>query len=129
MRPRAFGYFCTRPGLAGPDQRATADELSDFAECRGYNLAQIFTELEVPGSSAFALLMDALRSCGNPVVIVPGMCHFAQVPGLRRAMKEHIERETGARVLIIHNDRTVNPVEEKEQAHSEYRTQPPRSQP
>jgi hypothetical protein len=108
VRPRAFGYMCTRPGLAGPGQRATAEELSDFAGRRGYELAQIYTEHEGPGSPAFALLMDTLRCSGNLVVIVPGMCHFAQVPGLRSAMKEHIESETGARVLVVHSDHAVN---------------------
>jgi hypothetical protein len=27
--------------------------------------------------------------------------HFAHLPGLRTAMKDHLERETGARVVII----------------------------
>jgi hypothetical protein len=77
------------------------ENLAAYAKREDYTLAEVFLEREDSGSSAFAALIDALKRSESPIVVVPSMCHFAHLPGLRIAMKDLIERETGARVLVI----------------------------
>src|ERR1700735_72708 len=103
MRLPAFGYVRVP---AGPPECATQGprkELAEYADREGYVLSEIFTEHAESGSSAFAALVDALKDSEQPVVIVPALCHFAHLPALRSAMKKHVEQETGARIVIIHD--------------------------
>lgn len=98
----AFGYMRVGPGMpeggTGQDPRKA---LGEYAEREGYALAEVFTERDESGSSAFASLMDALYLSERPIVIVPSMGHFAHLPGLQSALKERIEQETGAVVFVI----------------------------
>jgi hypothetical protein len=104
MRLPAFGYMRI---AAGTPENATGqflrEALGAYAERAGYALAEVFVEREESRSSAFAALMDALYLSERPVVIVPSLCHFAHLPGLRLAMKQRIERETGALVIVMNN--------------------------
>lgn len=98
----AFGYVRLGPGLPeGGTEQDPRKALGDYAEREGYVLAEVFTERGESGSSAFASLMDALYLSEQPIVIVPSMCHFAHLPGLQSALKERIEQETGALVIVI----------------------------
>jgi len=89
------------PGVPEQSARRLRDELAASAEREGYTLGEVFIERDTGGSSAFAALIDALTQSKTPAVVVPDMCHFAHLLGLRVAMKDHLERETGARVVII----------------------------
>jgi hypothetical protein len=103
MRMPAFGYVRIAAGMPEDGTRQDPRKaLDEYAEREGYMLAEVFTDREESGSSAFAALMDALYLSKHPIVIVPSMCHFAHLPGLRSAMKERIEVETGARVVVVH---------------------------
>ena len=97
----ALGYMRLPPDISEQAERRLRAELAAGAEREGYTLGEVFIERDVGGSSAFAALIDALTQSETPVVLVPDMCHFAHLPGLRTAMKDHLERETGARVVII----------------------------
>jgi hypothetical protein len=96
-----LGYMRLAPDISEQSARRLRDELAVGAEHKGYTLGEVFIELDAGGSSAFAALIDALTQMKTPAVVVPGMCHFAHLPGLRAAMRDHLERETGARVVII----------------------------
>lgn len=101
MQRPVFGYLRIPdddPDSTECDLRKTMHE---YAAREGYVLAEIFTDRGTPDSSAFAELIDALKLSHRPVVIVPSMSHFAQLKGLRIAMRARIEQETGARVLVI----------------------------
>src|SRR5260370_1740624 len=100
MHPSAFGYVRI-PASASEQNLRKA--LADYAERAGYTLAEVFTEHEELGSSAFAALMDALKRSKTPIVIVPSIFHFAHLPGLGSALKNLIERDTCARVVLIHD--------------------------
>lgn len=97
----ALGYMRLAPDTSEQAARRLRAELAAGAEREGYTLGEVFIERDAGGSSAFAALIDALTQSKTPVVLVPGMCHFAHLPGLRTAMRNHLERETGARVVII----------------------------
>ena len=100
----AFGYVRIAAGMPeGGQGRDPQKVLGEYAEREGYVLDKVFVEREESGSSAFAALMDALYLSERPIVIVPSMCHFAHLPGLRLAMKERIEREAAALVVVINN--------------------------
>ena len=95
----AFGYIRIRGSESEHNLRKS---LAHFAARQGYELADIFTEYEELGSSAFASLMEALKCSKTTVVIVPTICHFAHLSALRIAIKNLIERETSARVVAIY---------------------------
>lgn len=58
MHSSAFGYVRVSASASEHDLRKA---LADYAEHAGYTLAEVFTEHEELGSSAFAALMDALK--------------------------------------------------------------------
>jgi len=97
----ALGYIRLASDISEQSARRLQDELAAGAEREGYLLGEVFIEQDRGASSAFAALIDALAQSKTPAVVVLGMCHFAHLPGLRAAMKDHLERETGARVVII----------------------------
>ena len=97
----AFGYMRLASDISEQSARRLRDQLAASAEREGYLLGEVFIERDADGTSAFAALIDALVQSKTPVVLVPSMYHFAHLPGLRTAMKDHLERETGARVVII----------------------------
>jgi hypothetical protein len=101
MRLSAFGYLRVIGHVSEQAAQDMRKDLAAYAEREGYTLAKVFMDQEDSGSSAFAALIDALNRSESPVVIVPSMGHFAHLPGLRIAMKNLIERETGAQVLVI----------------------------
>lgn len=101
MCSMAFGYVRVLGSGSEQTCQSLHEELADYAEREGYTLAEVFIEQDEIGSSAFAALMEALKRGQARIVIVPTMQHFAHLPSLRVAMKVHIERETGARVVVI----------------------------
>ncbi len=101
VRSSAFGYVRIAAHASEQAVRDMRKDLAAYAEREGYTLTEVFMEREDSGSSEFAALIDAISRSEPPMVVVPSMCHFAHLPGLRIAMKDLIERETGARVLVI----------------------------
>jgi hypothetical protein len=98
----AFGYVRIAADIPEGDTRQDPRRIVDeYAKREGYILARVFTEGPESGSSAFAALMDALYLSDHPVVIVPSIGHFAYLAGLQQAMKDRIEMETGALVVVI----------------------------
>lgn len=101
LRSSAFGYARIAAHASAQTVRDMRNDLAAYAEREGYTLTEVFMEREDSGSSEFAALIDAINHSEPPIVVVPSMCHFAHLPGLQIAMKDLIERETGARVLVI----------------------------
>ncbi|MFC9647923.1 MULTISPECIES: hypothetical protein [unclassified Streptomyces] len=85
----------------GVEDDALQNEMAAHAEREGFALERIFIERLRSNEPAFDCLTDALRTSRIRDVIVPSLWHFARLPGLQRAMREHIEQEIGARIWII----------------------------
>lgn len=100
MHPLAFGYIRLPAGASEQSAQDLRRDLADYADRQGYALAEVFAEHESFGSSAFAALIDALKRSRTSIVIVPSLCHFAHLPGLRSAMRDLIEQQTDARVFL-----------------------------
>lgn len=99
-----FGYM--RLGASDdPDENQTIErELAGYATREGFELERLFIErLGSDEESAFFALVDALKTSDIKHVIVPSLWHFARLPGLQAAMRDHIERELGARLWVIQN--------------------------
>lgn len=96
--PEAFGYFSV--GASAKDTELLQQEMTAFAESRNYRLSHVFIETEDKASSAYAALIDAVRAYGVTAVLVPSLDHFGHLPGVGLAMRQRIEDETGARVII-----------------------------
>jgi len=95
----AYGYIRMKR-CAATESDQLRQQMAAFAEREGYQLSEIFAETEDATSSAFAAMIDALRTDKVSVVLVPSMEHLGQMSGVSIALKAHIESETGARVII-----------------------------
>jgi hypothetical protein len=102
MRPLLFGYLHPQPGTPREVLDALKRQLTTYAEREGFCLGEIFVERPEANSSAFNGLLAALKQHEARAVAVPTLYHLARFPGLQLAMKEHLERETGARLLVMY---------------------------
>jgi len=102
MRPVIYGYMRLTAGRVdcGEEARARA-ELAAYAEREGLTLGPVFIEHIRASESAFQTMLDALRQGEVKNVLVPSLWHFARLPGLQEAMRQHIEQETGARLWVM----------------------------
>lgn len=108
MTPAMFGYMRQ---LAREDDKDESEaikrELAAHASREGFTLERMFIErLRSDEESAFFSLVDALKSTEVRHVIVPSLWHFARLPGLQAAMRDHIEREIGARLWVVQGSST-----------------------
>lgn len=101
-RPLILGYLRVDPGAAPEEVSRMRQSIAEFADREGFVLTEIFVETETTATSAFAALMDRLQHTEARAVIVPTLRHFAHLAGVSAAMKELVERQAGAQVLVIH---------------------------
>jgi hypothetical protein len=102
MPPGMYGYMRLAAGSeASSENEVLKAELKGHAEREGFTLEQMFTEQVQADEPAFDRLMEALRAGAVRDVIVPSLWHFARLPNLQKAMREHVEREIGARLWIV----------------------------
>ncbi|MFE5191821.1 hypothetical protein [Streptomyces sp. NPDC056628] len=81
--------------------------MAAHATREGFALERLFIErLGAEDESAFFTLIDALKATEVKHVIVPSLWHFARLPGFQAAMRDHIEREIGARLWIVQGAKT-----------------------
>ncbi|MFE9528322.1 recombinase family protein [Streptomyces sp. NPDC006631] len=104
MRPLMYGYMRLAVSDDPDENTAIEQELRRYTQGEGFELERLFIErLGSSEESAFFGLVDALKAAEVKNVIVPSLWHFARLPGLQAAMRDHIERELGARLWIIQN--------------------------
>ncbi len=98
--PLLFGYVRLREPGGSQHVPRLRKQLRDYAAREGYTLAEILVEHDRGGSSAFAGLLDLIERYPGSRAIVPSLDHLAELPGLRHAMRDLIQRETGRPVLV-----------------------------
>lgn len=101
MRRVIYGYMRVANSDAQDESERIKRELGQHAKREGFTLAEVFTESIRCAEPAFYTMLDALRRHGVEYIIVPSLWHFARLPGLQDAMRQHIEHETGARVWVV----------------------------
>lgn len=102
MRPLMYGYMrCAAIGDEGDETERIRQELQTYAEREGFLLGHVFAEGVSSSESAFHKLLDTIKRTDVKNVIVPSLWHFARLPGLQNAMRQHIEHETGARIWVV----------------------------
>ncbi|MGW6022153.1 recombinase family protein [Streptomyces sp. NPDC055099] len=102
MRPIVFGYMRLATGDHPSENETIERELAVHATHEGFELGRLFVErLGSDEESAYFTMIDALRTTDVNHVIVPSLWHFARLPGLQTAMRDHIEREIGAHLWVI----------------------------
>jgi len=106
MRPAIYGYMrVVSIDEAGDESERVKRELAAHAQREGFALDQVFTETVRCSESAFSVMLDALKHHEVKDIIVPSLWHFARLPGLQDAMRQHIEQETGARIWVVQGRR------------------------
>ena len=102
MRPAIYGYMrVVGSDIEDDEARRIKRELADYAQREGFALDQVFTENIRCSESAFYAMLEALKRHEVKDVLVPSLWHFARLPGLQEAMRQHIEQETGARLWVV----------------------------
>jgi hypothetical protein len=102
MRPVIYGYMRIVGDTAIDDEVARIQtELAAYARREGFTLDEVFAEKVSRSEPAFDCLIDALKRNDVRDIIVPSLWHFARLPGLQDAMRQHIEQETGARIWVV----------------------------
>ncbi len=99
-----FGYMrlAASDDDTDDENEAIKRELAKHASREGFTLERLFIErLHADEESAFFSLIDALKSTNVRHVIVPSLWHFARLPGLQAAMRDHVERELGVRLWVV----------------------------
>ncbi|GBQ01736.1 hypothetical protein SSP531S_31770 [Streptomyces spongiicola] len=102
MRPAIYGYMrVVGSDIEDDEARRIKGELADYAQREGFALDQVFAENIRCSESAFYAMLEALKRHEVKDVLVPSLWHFARLPGLQEAMRQHIEQETGARLWVV----------------------------
>ncbi|WP_314410100.1 recombinase family protein [Streptomyces kroppenstedtii] len=103
MQPAMYGYMrLTASGDAEDESVTIRHELATHAQREGFTLERVFIErVRVDEEPAFFTLIDALKTTEVKHVIVPSLWHFARLPGLQAAMRDHIEQVIGARLWVV----------------------------
>jgi hypothetical protein len=106
MRPTIYGYMrVASGGETDDDAQRIKHELTEYAQREGFTLDQMFTENIRCSESAFYAMLEALKRHDVKDIIVPSLWHFARLPGLQDAMRQHIEQEAGARIWVVQGQR------------------------
>ncbi|MGW1715598.1 recombinase family protein [Streptomyces sp. NPDC002156] len=106
MRPAIYGYMRVVSIEESDDESERVKrELTAYAQREGFALDQVFTENIRCSESAFSVMLDSLKLHDVKDIIVPSLWHFARLPGLQDAMRQHIEQETGARIWVVQGRR------------------------
>ena len=105
LRPVILGYV--RADAAATDDLLgwLHGELASYAEREGFSLAAVFVERSNAGRSALMALVGALRRREAEAVVVPALDHLSRISAGRHALRNLIERESGARVLVMYPPR------------------------
>lgn len=106
MRPAIYGYMRVVSSEEQDDEAQRIwRELAEYAQRGGFTLDQVFTESIRCSEPAFYAMIEALKRHDVKDIIVPSLWHFARLPGLQDAMRQHIEQETGAHVWVVQGQR------------------------
>jgi hypothetical protein len=98
-RPLLLGYVRLHLLMTDDELAHTKERLAHYAAVEGYTLGTVYVEQVHTAPAAFQALLEAANRYEVTAVVVPGMRHFA-VLGAPSSMKQHVERTTGARVLV-----------------------------
>jgi hypothetical protein len=114
VMPAAYAYLALPPHVAAaPDaQRAVAtarQELAGFAASRGYQLAEVFTDVRGRTESGLYELLAALRGGQAVAVVVPDVGHLRNAGCLAGADLPTATRYLRARLLPMHPDPGLRP--------------------
>jgi hypothetical protein len=76
--------------------------LADYAGREGFCLTRTLVERDPMRATAFDELIRALQAGEAEHAVVPALHHFAHFTGMQLAMKELLERHTGASLLVMY---------------------------
>lgn len=105
MKPVIYGYIRVVGSDDHDESQRVKRELAAYAEREGFTLDQVFTENATCSEPAFYTMIEALKRYNVKHLLVPSLWHFARLPGLQDAMRQHIEHETGARLWVVQGQR------------------------
>lgn len=103
LRP-LLGYLRVPLRMSDKDIECRRRELVAYAGAEGFAPERVFVDQGRMSTAEFAALINALRRGVAGYVLVPTLHHLVPFPGLHAAMKDLVERATGARVVVMSLD-------------------------
>jgi hypothetical protein len=97
-----LGYLRVGPLVSAAEIERLRRALADYARQEGFTLLRTFVDNSPMHTAALAELIDALRSGEAAYVLMPSLRHLAHFPGVQLAMKDLLESQTGAWVLVLY---------------------------
>ncbi len=103
-----LGYIRVSAATSDKEIEELRRALVAYANCDGFVLLRVFVDRHGTFTSGFSALFRALHSGAAQHVVVPALSHFATINGIRVVMKELLEAQTGARVLVLRAETEVS---------------------
>jgi hypothetical protein len=103
VRP-LLGYLRVAPAMADKRVEDLRRAMADFASSEGFVLERVLVDQSLLHTKAFVELVVALERGDAAHVVVPALHHLAHFPSVQLAMKELLEAQTGARVMVMHSE-------------------------
>jgi hypothetical protein len=101
MHPLALGFLHVSSGVVKAEISTWRKALTDFANCEGFALTDIYMEYAEGAMSGFASLVEAARRRRVSAVVIPGLNHFASLPSVQIAMKRLLVEQTGVQLFVL----------------------------
>lgn len=98
-KPLLLGYVRKHLLMSEDELADTKERLAYFASVEGFALGTVYVENVETVPAAFEALLDAVNRYQVTAVVVPSMRHFMDL-GSAASAKDHLERNSGARVLV-----------------------------
>jgi DNA invertase Pin-like site-specific DNA recombinase len=97
-----LGYLCVSNSASSRDVEDLRRKVARYAEKEGFTLVRVYVDRGRTQSAGFSSLVAALNSGEASHVVVPALHHLAFFPSARLLVKDMLETQTGARVLVMY---------------------------
>lgn len=97
-----IGYLRVAQNMPERQVERMRQRLADYADREGFCLTRTLVERNPMWATAFDELIQALQAGEAEHAVVPALHHFAHFTGMQLAMKELLERQTGASLLVMY---------------------------
>lgn len=98
-----LGYLRVSLSASSRDVEDLRRAVASYAEKEGLTLVRVYVDRGRTQSAGFSSLVKALSNGEAEHVVVPALHHLGHFPGTRLLIKEMLESQTGARVLVMYS--------------------------
>ncbi|APU15250.1 recombinase family protein [Actinoalloteichus fjordicus] len=98
-----LGYLRVSFSASSREVENLRRKVADFAQREAFTLVRVYVDRDRTQSAGFSSLVKALSDGEAHHVVVPALQHLAFMASARLLMKEMLEIQTGAHVLVMYS--------------------------